>query len=79
MNGQRSWRYAAIVDDGTVTAWFEEPGINDDGADEDPYFESSPRKVVEWLKASNEGAGDPHSRTSDGIGWLQRTSEESFA
>jgi thioredoxin-dependent peroxiredoxin len=49
--GQRSWRYAAVVDDGQIVAWFEEPGINDTGADQDPYGESSPEKVLEWLKA----------------------------
>ncbi|HIF78715.1 MAG TPA: peroxiredoxin, partial [Sulfitobacter sp.] len=25
--GARSWRYAAIVNDGQIEAWFEEPGI----------------------------------------------------
>jgi peroxiredoxin len=50
--GQRSWRYAMVVDDGEVVAWFEEPGINDVGADEDPYTESTPDKVLEWLKAN---------------------------
>jgi peroxiredoxin len=50
--GQRSWRYAMVVDDGTVTAWFEEPGINDEGADDDPYGESGPDKVLEWLEAN---------------------------
>lgn len=48
--GQRSWRYAMVVDDGKVAAWFEEPGINDTGADEDPYGESAPEKVLEWLQ-----------------------------
>jgi thioredoxin-dependent peroxiredoxin len=50
--GQRSWRYAMVVDDGVVTGWFEEPGINDVGADEDPYVESTPDKVVDWLRAN---------------------------
>lgn len=50
--GQRSWRYAMVVDDGVVTGWFEEPGINDDGADEDPYGESAPDKVLAWLEAN---------------------------
>jgi len=49
--GQRSWRYAMVIDDGVVSAWFEEPGINDTGDDEDPYVESTPDKVLEWLKA----------------------------
>jgi len=50
--GQRSWRYAMVVDDGVVAAWFEEPGINDIGDDEDPYTESTPDKVLEWLMAN---------------------------
>jgi peroxiredoxin len=48
--GYRSWRYAMVVEDGKIVAWFEEPGINDEGADEDPYGESTPEKVLEWLR-----------------------------
>ncbi len=51
--GQRSWRYSAVIDDGVVRAWFEEPGINDDGVDDDPYGESAPDKVLQWLKAQS--------------------------
>jgi peroxiredoxin len=47
--GQRSWRYAMVIDDGEIVGWFEEPGINDEGTDEDPYGESAPEKVLEWL------------------------------
>jgi peroxiredoxin len=47
--GDRSWRYSMIVDDGVVSAWFEEPGINDEGSDDDPYVESTPDKMLEWL------------------------------
>ncbi len=49
--GMRSWRYAAIVKDGVVEAWFEEPGICDNH-DQDPYGESSPETVMAWLKAN---------------------------
>lgn len=46
--GLRSWRYAAIVNDGKIEAWFEEPGLEDNhGAD--PYGESSPETVLNWL------------------------------
>lgn len=55
--GMRSWRYAMIVDDNEVVAWFEEPGINDEGADSDPYGETAPEKVLEALK--NGGNGNP--------------------
>ena len=48
--GMRSWRYAAIVDDGVVTDWFEEPGF-EDNCGEDPYGESSPQNILEKLKA----------------------------
>jgi peroxiredoxin len=50
--GMRSWRYAMVVEDNEVTAWFEEPGINDVGSDEDPYGETSPEKVLEALEAN---------------------------
>lgn len=53
--GQRSWRYAAVVDDGVVRGWFEEPGINDEGADDDPYGESAPDKVLAWLRSNGTG------------------------
>lgn len=77
--GQRSWRYAAVVDNGIVSAWFEEPGINDKGADDDPYGESSPANVIQWLKAHNEGCDVSGSRPSDVMEWLQPTAENSFA
>ncbi|MHA3979081.1 redoxin family protein [Halovulum sp. GXIMD14794] len=47
--GARSWRYAAIVDDGVVEAWFEEPGLADNHP-EDPYGVSSPETVLNHLK-----------------------------
>ena len=48
--GERSWRYAMVVDDGAIVAWFEEPGINDDGLDEDPYEQSTPENILGWLE-----------------------------
>jgi len=49
--GMRTWRYAAVINDGVVEAWFEEPGREDNhGAD--PYGESSPETVMAWLKAN---------------------------
>jgi peroxiredoxin len=47
--GQRSWRYAAIIDDGIIEAWFEEPGICDD-CETDPYFESSPEAILQHFQ-----------------------------
>ena len=49
--GARSWRYAAIVKDGVVEAWFEEPGLSDNHA-EDPYGVSSPETVLNYLKTA---------------------------
>ena len=49
--GYRSWRYAALVEDGVVTKWFEEPGYGDNHG-EDPYGESSPQNVLENIKAA---------------------------
>lgn len=50
--GERSWRYAMVVDDRAIVAWFEEPGINDEGLDDDPYGESAPDNVLAWLRAN---------------------------
>ncbi|WP_444452855.1 peroxiredoxin [Rhodobacter capsulatus] len=49
--GLRSWRYAAIVDNGVIEAWFEEPGLMDN-CPEDPYGVSSPENVLAWLKTA---------------------------
>ena len=48
--GARSWRYAMVVDDGTVERMFVEPGQEDDHGS-DPYGESAPEKVLEYLKS----------------------------
>lgn len=53
--GDRSWRYAMVVDDGKVVGWFEEPGINDVGADKDPYGETRPEKLLDWVKGHPKG------------------------
>ncbi|ADE87005.1 peroxiredoxin [Rhodobacter capsulatus] len=49
--GLRSWRYAAIVTNGVIEAWFEEPGLMDN-CPEDPYGVSSPENVLAWLKTA---------------------------
>ena len=54
--GDRSWRYAMVVEDGEIVALFEEPGINDDGTDDDPYGESAPDNVLGWLSANRPSA-----------------------
>ena len=50
--GLRSWRYAAIIDNGVVEAWFQEPGLEDNhGAD--PYGESAPETLMKYLEAAS--------------------------
>ena len=49
--GERSWRYAAIVNNGVVEAWFEEPGFTD-SAEDDPYGVSSPGNIMKYLGKS---------------------------
>lgn len=49
--GERSWRYAAVVDNGIIEKLFEEAGRRDN-ADTDPYEESTPEKVLEYVKST---------------------------
>ena len=51
--GSRSWRYMAVINDGTVEAWWQEPGINNDGSDNDPYVESTPENMLKYLEQNN--------------------------
>lgn len=53
--GWRSWRYATVINNGVVEAWFEEPGRKDDN-DTDPYGESSPETVLNWLREAKREA-----------------------
>lgn len=47
--GMRSWRYAAVINDGMVEMWFEEPGYSDQ-CDTDPYGESSPQTILKAVQ-----------------------------
>ena len=47
--GMRSWRYMAIINDGVIERWGQEPGINNEGLDDDPYVESTPDNVMNYL------------------------------
>ena len=49
--GERSWRYAAVVDNGIIEKLFEEPGRRDNASD-DPYEETTPEMVLEYVKSS---------------------------
>jgi peroxiredoxin len=52
--GYRSWRYMMVVKDGAIEKWFEEPGINDEGVDNDPYEVTNPENVIEYLKSAGK-------------------------
>ena len=50
--GERSWRYAAVVDNQIIEKLFEEPGKSDNAAD-DPYGETTPEAVLEYVKSAS--------------------------
>ena len=50
--GNRSWRYAAVIKDGEVEKWFEEPGRNNHCSDNDPYGETDPKQVLAYLQTN---------------------------
>lgn len=50
--GFRSWRYAAVIDYGVISHMFVEPGCNDCGDDADPYGETAPDRILDWVKAN---------------------------
>ena len=41
----------AVIDDGVVEKLWQEPGINNEGLDDDPYVESTPKNVVDYLRS----------------------------
>ena len=47
--GYRSWRYAMVVNDGTIEQLFEEPG-KIGNADTDPYTTTDPDTLLDYLK-----------------------------
>jgi len=49
--GDRSWRYAMIVNTGAIEAWFEEPGFKNN-AETDPYGETSPENILSHLRVA---------------------------
>jgi peroxiredoxin len=49
--GERSWRYAAVVNNRIIEQIFVEPGFRDN-ADTDPYEVSSPENVLEYVKST---------------------------
>jgi len=49
--GMRSWRYAMVVDHGIIEKMFVEPGYSDN-ASKDPYGETSPENVINYLEGA---------------------------
>ncbi len=49
--GDRSWRYAMVVDNGIISKLFLEEGMRDN-ADTDPYQASTPEVVLDYLKTT---------------------------
>ena len=47
--GMRSWRYVVIANNMNIEHFFEEPGKNDIGDDDDPYVETSPENILNKL------------------------------
>lgn len=50
--GERSWRYAVIVNNGKIEKWFIEPGMTHN-AEDDPYGETSPENILDWLRENS--------------------------
>lgn len=50
--GRRSWRYACIVDNGSITDWFIEEG-REDNCKDDPYMYTKPQYILEQLRGGN--------------------------
>jgi thioredoxin-dependent peroxiredoxin len=46
--GKRSWRYAAVVDNGRITDWFIEEG-KEDNCKDDPYVYTCPHFILSKL------------------------------
>jgi len=49
--GDRSWRYAAVVDNGIIEKLFVEVGQRDN-AETDPYQETTPENVLNYIRSS---------------------------
>lgn len=48
--GERSWRYACLIENGKILKWFIEPGM-EDNCEEDPYGRTDPAKILEYVEA----------------------------
>tara|TARA_B100001057_G_scaffold49602_1_gene44222 strand:+ start:1920 stop:2168 length:249 start_codon:yes stop_codon:yes gene_type:complete len=50
--GQRGWRYMAIINDGVVEKWWQEPVINNTGPDDNLYIVTTPKNTISYLSAT---------------------------
>jgi len=50
--GERSWRYACVINNGKIEKWFIEPGA-EDNCPVDPYGETSPENILSWLRENS--------------------------
>ena len=50
--GRRSWRYACVVDNGSIEDWFIEEG-REDNATEDPYMYTNPQFILNTIRGGN--------------------------
>lgn len=50
--GRRSWRYACVVDNGSIIDWFIEEG-KEDNHDKDPYLFTNPEFILQQLRNQN--------------------------
>ena len=55
--GERSWRYAMVVDDMIVEHFVAEDGMEDD-ATEDPYVKTTPSKLLEYVTVNKVSVVD---------------------
>jgi peroxiredoxin len=51
--GERSWRYAAVIDDGIIEKLFIEK-MKMDNSSQDPYEETTPEKVLGYLQSLDQ-------------------------
>ena len=49
--GRRSWRYACIVDNGTIEDWFIEEG-REDNCKHDPYMYTNPEYILQQIRGN---------------------------
>jgi peroxiredoxin len=50
----RSWRYSALIKDGSIMKKFVEPGKNNTGADQDPFMVSGAGTMIKYLSQAGQ-------------------------